>query len=122
MRVVTNPIEEKAAMTNSNQLSIEFPALKSDSTSRKIEVQFSGGEVTSDAGVLLLREVDKKLDLTKKFSKFISDSRNPLYVEHSNLDMLRQRVYSPHLFSIYDAELCFWSNKYEVSHFDGTSF
>ncbi len=81
-------------MTNSNQLSIEFPALKSDSTSRKIEVQFSGGEVTSDAGVLLLREVDKKLDLTKKFSKFISDSRNPLYVEHSNLDMLRQRVYS----------------------------
>lgn len=80
-------------MTNSNQISFEFPALKSAQTSRKIEVQFSGGEVTSDAGVLLLREVDRKLGLTKEFSKHILDPRNQSFVEHSNLEMVRQRVY-----------------------------
>lgn len=80
-------------MTNSNQVSFEFPALKSGPTTRKIEVQFSGGEVTSDAGVLLLREVDRKLGLTNEFSKHIPDSRNPAFIEHTNLEMLRQRVY-----------------------------
>jgi hypothetical protein len=80
-------------MTSSSQVSFEFPALKTNQTSRKIEVQFSGGEVTSDAGVLLLREVDHKLGLTKEFSKFIADPRNPALVEHTTLEMLRQRVY-----------------------------
>ncbi len=80
-------------MANSNQISFEFPALKSGQTSREIEVQFSGGEVTSDAGVLLLREQDRKLGLTKEFSKHIPDPRNQFFVEHSTLEMLRQRVY-----------------------------
>jgi len=80
-------------MANSNQISFEFPALKTNQTLRKIEVQFSGGEVTSDAGVLLLREKDRKLGLTKEFSKHIPDPRNQFFVEHSTLEMLRQRVY-----------------------------
>lgn len=80
-------------MANCNQDSFEFPALKTGQTSRKIEVQFSGGEVTSDAGVLLLREVDRKLGLTKKFSEYLFDPRNPLKVEHTTLDMVRQRCY-----------------------------
>jgi len=50
-------------MTKCNQESFEFPALKSNKTTRKIEVNFSGGEVTSDGGVMLLREVDRKLGL-----------------------------------------------------------
>lgn len=81
-------------MTNSNQFFLEFPALKSGSTTRKIEAQFTGGEVTSDAGVLLLREVDRRIGLTKEFSRYISDPRNPFLIAHSTLDMLRQRVYS----------------------------
>lgn len=80
-------------MTVCSQDSFEFPALKISQTTRKIEVQFSGGEVTSDAGVLLLREVDRKLGLTKEFSKHLADPRNPNLVEHTTLDMLRQRVY-----------------------------
>ena len=80
-------------MTNSTQTSFEFPALKTGQTTRKIEVQFSGGEVTSDAGVFLLREVDRKLGLTKEFAKHLADPRNPLFVEHTTVEMLRQRVY-----------------------------
>ena len=35
---------------------------------QKIEGSFTGGDISSDGGLLLLREVDKKRGLTKKFS------------------------------------------------------
>ena len=80
-------------MTKCNQESFEFPALKSSQTRRKIEVNFSGGEVTSDGGVMLLREMDRKLGLTRDLAKHLNDPRNPFLIEHTSLEMLRQRVY-----------------------------
>ena len=80
-------------MTECNQESFEFPALKLNKSSRKIEVNFSGAEVTSDGGVMLLREMDRKLGLTKDLAKHLNDPRNPFLVEHTSLEMLRQRVY-----------------------------
>nr|WP_235185954.1 transposase [Methylomarinum vadi] len=44
-------------MTNCTPAQIEFPPLKR----RKIDAQFSGGAITSDGGVLLLRAVDQQL-------------------------------------------------------------
>jgi len=80
-------------MANCNQESFEFPALKTSKTTRKIEVNFSGGEVTSDGGVMLLREIDRKLGLTRDLAKHLNDPRNPFLIEHTSLEMLRQRVY-----------------------------
>ncbi len=77
-------------MTNHNQKSIEFQALN-----RKIiQGEFSGGDITSDAGVLLLRESDRKIGLTKAINKVINDPKNPKFIQHSQLSLLRQRVYS----------------------------
>ena len=42
-------------MTNCNTNSIEFTRCKR----RKVQANFSGGEITSDAGVMLLNQVDK---------------------------------------------------------------
>jgi len=53
---------------------------------------FLGGRLTSDAGALLLREVDKELGLTQKLADCISDTRHPSYVRHSLVHMLRQRI------------------------------
>ena len=39
----------------------------------KIQIDFAGGEVTSDAGVLLLREADRRLRLTEKLSRSLKD-------------------------------------------------
>lgn len=50
-------------MTNCTQTRFDFPALKR----RKIEAEFSGGDVTSDGGVLLLREMDRRLRLGQLF-------------------------------------------------------
>ena len=76
-------------MTNCKRESIYFPSQKG----KKVEVNFSGGDVTSDGGVLLLREINRKLGLTKKVSELIPDIRDQRYVDHSVEEMLAQRIY-----------------------------
>ena len=76
-------------MTECYQKSFEFPACKS----RKVRVDFNGGEVTSDAGVLLLRQADRKLRLTKNLHHLLCDPRRQASCEHSQIEMLRQRIY-----------------------------
>jgi len=67
----------------------QFPSLKR----RKIEVEFSGGSITSDAGGIFLREVDSQLNLLKPISKLFPDDRDQSKIDHTILEMLRQRVY-----------------------------
>lgn len=47
-----------------------------------VEVDFDGGTLTSDGGLLLLREVDKRLDLISRIAHAIPDPRDPLYTAH----------------------------------------
>ena len=76
-------------MTECTQEVFEFPALKR----RKVQAEFSGGDITSDGGALLLRQVDRRLGLMKAVDAVIPDPRNPDYITHSQLSLLRQRVY-----------------------------
>ncbi len=71
----------------------KFPIIFSSLKNKKIVANFKGGAITSDAGALLLREVDKKLCLTKNISKLIPDRREPGKIKHKITDMLRQRIY-----------------------------
>ena len=76
-------------MTNCTPICFDFPALKR----RKIQAQFSGGEITSDGGVLLLRQMDRQLGLLESVDAMIPDPRDARYVQHSQLSLLRQRIY-----------------------------
>ena len=76
-------------MTVCNTEVIEFSRCKR----REVQAQFSGGAITSDAGVLLLREVDRRLRLTERVAKVIKDPRCKSKVRHQVVDMVRQRVY-----------------------------
>jgi len=60
---------------------------------RRIEVGFDGGEVTSDAGLLLLRQVERKLGLLKAAAQVLPDPRNPELIVHTTEHLLRQRVF-----------------------------
>jgi len=60
---------------------------------KKIEADFLGGEVTSDAGLLLFREVDRKLRLTERVAPLLRERRDVRDTDHSMLDLLRQRVF-----------------------------
>ena len=59
----------------------------------QVVVNFQGGEITSDAGLLILREFDKRSKLTKGMDECIDDKRTPYLVKHEVLEMLRQRIY-----------------------------
>ena len=60
---------------------------------REIEARFDGGEVSSDGGLLLLRQVERRLGLLKQVAPVLPDPRSPLLVRHTTEQMLRQRVF-----------------------------
>ena len=76
-------------MTNCTQSSLSFLPLGR----RKVEAEFTGGAVSSDGGALLLRQIDKRLGLTRALDDIIPDPRDPRYVTHDQLTLLRQRIY-----------------------------
>jgi hypothetical protein len=59
----------------------------------KIVLDFNGGEITSDSGLLLLRQFDAQLALTKKLNGLFNDWRHPVFIEHHTQEMLCQRIY-----------------------------
>jgi hypothetical protein len=69
--------------------SLEFSSLKR----RKVEVNFEGGDITSDGGVILLREMDKRIGLTDAINKAIPDPRRQGACQHSQKTLLKQRIY-----------------------------
>lgn len=55
---------------------------------------FNGGHLTSDGGVLVLQQIDQKLQILKRFSECFVDAREPGRVEHNVEELLRQRVFA----------------------------
>jgi hypothetical protein len=76
-------------MTECNQSSFGFEG----SGRLEIVARFDGGTISSDGGAFLLRQVDKRLNLLKRFAECFLDGRNQSLVEHPISEMLSQRVY-----------------------------
>jgi len=76
-------------MTDCTQELFHFPSFDR----RKIEASFTGGEVSSDGGVLLLRQADRRLGLVAALDRVLADPRHPLSIVHAQVDLLRQRIY-----------------------------
>ena len=60
---------------------------------RVIEADFSGGDLSSDGGLLLLRQVDEYLGLSRAAAAAIPDPRDPERIHHGLRAMLAQRLY-----------------------------
>ena len=59
-----------------------------------LKVAFQGSRITSDAGLILVRELDERLGLATLSAEHLSDSRKGLNTQFSLADLLRQSVYS----------------------------
>ena len=75
--------------TECNQEAFSFAA----HFSRRVQAGFTAGQVSSDGGALLLREVDRKIHLLGRLAGCFSDGRNQQQVEHTVAEMLSQRIY-----------------------------
>ena len=58
-----------------------------------IRADFSGGQITSDAGLLPLRAFDQRHHLTRDWAVGLSDPRQHDRLRHDSLALLRQRIY-----------------------------
>ena len=76
--------------THCNQESYEFHPLNQ----RQVVGRFDGGAITSDAGGLLLREVEKRTGIIERFASCFRDYRKQEQVEHSVKELVAQRVYA----------------------------
>ena len=68
-------------MTECTQVSFDFPLVKR----RRIEARFSGGDITSDGGLLLLRQADRRLGLLEAVNARLPGPRDGRYVRHDQL-------------------------------------
>jgi hypothetical protein len=76
-------------MTECTQSNFEFQALDR----REVVAQFDGGDITSDAGGLLVREVDRREHLIDRLAACFSDHRRRDKIEHTVRELAAQRVY-----------------------------
>ena len=75
--------------TQCNQEFLEFHPLEQ----REVRGGFDGGEITSDAGGLLLREVEKRTGIIRQFAACFQDQRKAERIEHGVEELVAQRVY-----------------------------
>ena len=61
---------------------------------KELHARFDGGRLSSDGGVLLLREIENGLGLAERLSTCIKDERDPSSTTHSQADMIRARMFA----------------------------
>lgn len=59
---------------------------------KPVHVAFDGGRLTSDAGVLVLAEIERRLGLAERLARCIEDPRTPERVRHGLAEMIRFRA------------------------------
>src|SRR4051812_21926578 len=60
---------------------------------RVIQANFDGGDISSDGGLLLLRQADERIGLSRAAAAVLSDRRAPTRITHTLRDLLAQRIY-----------------------------
>src|SRR5258708_5076430 len=59
---------------------------------RRVQADFSGGHLSSDGGVLLLRQVDRGLGMSRALAQCFYDMRNQVFVDHAVEELIAQRL------------------------------
>jgi hypothetical protein len=80
-------------VTDHSQPPVTFPLGFGDLAGKEVVAAWDGGEVTSDAGLLLLRQIDEQWGLTPAIVAEMEDLRQPGKVVHSLEELVRTRVY-----------------------------
>jgi len=76
--------------TECSERSFDFQPL----VTRQVTARFDGGTITSDAGGLLLRELEAKTGLLANLARCFDDFRDPELIEHTVEELLKQRVFA----------------------------
>ena len=75
-------------MMSVSTMSVEFPAV----SGKLVTARFDGGDITSNAGLLLLSAADRKTGLIDSLAAAIEDKRQASKVSHDHATLLRERI------------------------------
>jgi len=76
------------AMDDSTGILPSLPSVKG----KPVHVAFDGGQMTSDAGILLLAAIEQRLGIAERLADCIEDPRAPERVRHGLAEMIRYRA------------------------------
>lgn len=76
-------------MTECNRKQIVFPFYKH----KALTVNFRGGDLSSDGGMVFVRQLDGQLKITERLAGVLRDHRDQRYISHQFLTLMRQRIY-----------------------------
>jgi hypothetical protein len=82
------PTEFAPAMQQGTGILPSLPAV----AGKSVQVAFNGGQMTSDAGILLLAMIEQRLKIADRLAACIEDPRAPERVQHSFAEMIRYRM------------------------------
>jgi hypothetical protein len=75
---------------NNSGFPMQLPLL----SCKPVTLDFDGGDLSSDAGLIPLALADQRLGLTERLAAAIADPRDPRKIDHTMHDLIRQRVYA----------------------------
>ena len=76
-------------MTECTQTSFTF----ANHARRQVVARFDGGTISSDGGAVLLRQLEQRSGIVRRFADCFGDHRQPAQIEHSVRELVAQRVY-----------------------------
>ena len=89
MDKITNKISEGLTVENPQSQLLHLSSIQNKS----LELSYTGKDISSDGGLLLLKEVETQTGIISGLSKCINDDRDQRYIDHSLAQLLSQRIY-----------------------------
>ncbi len=81
--------KKETALTQDTQIALPFARL----CGKNLQADFDGGTLSSDGGVLFLREIEDQVGIIRRLAGALDDPRDARYTDHSYEEMLRQRIF-----------------------------
>ncbi|MFH1326468.1 MAG: IS1380 family transposase [Candidatus Falkowbacteria bacterium] len=83
------PVDKNTELKVKNSSLVELFPIQG----KKVELSYSGEDISSDGGLLLLNEVEKQTGIIEGLTNCIKDERDQRYVQHTLAQLLSQRIY-----------------------------
>jgi hypothetical protein len=77
-------------MADDMPTSLDLPAVRR----KKLTASFDGGQLSSDGGLLLFREAERRLGIASRLAGAIRDRRDPTRIDHALPELLKTRIFA----------------------------
>ena len=77
-------------MTDDTLPNFDLPAVRR----KKLTVGFDGGHLSSDGGLLLLRETERRLGIANRLAGAVRDRRDQSRIDHQLPELLKTRIFA----------------------------